>query len=95
MFRVLVAAILVASALYGAKQEQVLDRAGLLGSCSAVAASADGQPQWLACHSGRLTGFPDLSSDSCTRGALRGTVRFWLCPAQLVASRTAAAAPAP
>jgi hypothetical protein len=95
MFRAFVAAVLVASALYGAKQEQVLDRAGLLGSCSAVAGSADGQPQWLACRSGRLTGYPDLSSGSCRRGELRGAVRYWLCPSQLVASRTAVAAPAP
>ncbi len=35
---------------------------------------------------GDLTGYPDLSQDACTRGALRGDVRYWHCPTALVAS---------
>ena len=88
MFRTTLAAALVASALAAAHHERVLDRSGLLGSCSAVAAATDEGGQWLACHPGDLTGYPDLSQDACTRGGMRGEVRYWRCPTALVASDT-------
>jgi len=88
MFRTTLAAALVASVLAAAHHERVLDRAGLLGSCTAVAgATADGG-QWLECRPGELTGYPDLSQDACARGAMRGEVRYWHCPTTLVASRS-------
>jgi hypothetical protein len=86
MFRTTLAAALVASALAAAHHERVLDRAGLLGSCTTLTASADDGGQWLECRPGDLTGYPDLSQDACTRGALRGDVRYWHCPSTLVAS---------
>ena len=86
MFRTTLAAALVASALAAAHHERVLDRAGLLGSCTTLAASADDGGQWLECRPGDLTGYPDLSQDACTRGAMRGDVRYWHCPTALVAS---------
>lgn len=92
MFRTTLAAALVASALAAAHHERVLDRAGLLGSCTAIAATADDTGQWLECRPGDLTGYPDLSHDSCTRGALRGEVRYWRCPSMLVGARGASAA---
>ena len=86
MFRTALAAALVASVLAAAHHERVLDRAGLLGSCTALAASTEDGGQWLECRPGDLTGYPDLSQDACTRGALRGEVRYWRCPPALVAS---------
>jgi hypothetical protein len=86
MFRTTLAAALVASALAAAHHERVLDRAGLLGSCTTLAASTDDGGQWRECRPGDLTGYPDLSQDACTRGALRGDVRYWHCPSALVAS---------
>lgn len=88
MTRVLVVAVLIASILALAKKERVLDRTGLLGSCSAVEAAAPHGGQWLACRSGDLTGYPDLSQDSCRRGGTRGEVRYWICPTPLVAGRS-------
>lgn len=88
MFRTTLAAALVASALAAAHHERVLDRAGLLGSCTEVTASTEAGGQWLACRPGDLTGYPDLSQDSCTRGAMRGEVRYWRCPTALVAGRS-------
>ena len=87
MARVLVVAALIASFLALAKSERILDRTGLLGSCSELTAPAPKGGRWLACTPGELTGYPDLSRDSCTRGAMRGEVRYWICPAALVASR--------
>jgi hypothetical protein len=86
MFRTTLAAALVASALAAAHHERLLDRAGLLGSCTTLKASTEDGSQWLECRPGDLTGYPDLSQDACTRGALRGDVRYWHCPSALVAS---------
>ena len=88
MFRTALAAALVASVLAAAHHERVLDRAGLLGSCTPVAASTEDSGQWLSCRPGDLTGYPDLSQDSCTRGGMRGEVRYWRCPTALVAGRS-------
>jgi hypothetical protein len=88
MFRVALAAALVASALAAAHHERVLDRTGLLGGCTAVATATAEDGQWLECRAGELTGYPDLSQDACERGAMRGEVRYWHCPTALVAGRS-------
>ena len=89
MFRFVVAAAIVASLFAIAKEQRVLDRAGILGSCEALTVAAPHESQWWACRPGELTGYPDLSKDSCRRGDLKGEVRYWLCPAALYAGRTA------
>ena len=88
MFRTTLAAALIASILAVAHRERVLDRVGLLGSCTAVAAATDEGGQWLECRRGELTGYPDLSQDACTRGAMHGEARYWHCPTALVAGRS-------
>ena len=88
MFRTTLAAALVASALAAAHHERVLDRAGLFGSCTAVTAATEQGGQWLECRPGELTGYPDLTQDACTRGAVRGEVAYWRCPTALVAGRS-------
>jgi hypothetical protein len=89
MVKLIVVAGLIASLLAVAKEQRVLDRTGLLGRCTAVVAAAPNGGQWLACEPGQLTGYPDLSKDSCRRGGMRGDVRYWICPTQLVAGRAA------
>lgn len=88
MTRIVFAAAMIASLLALAKHERVLDRTGLLGSCTALAAPAPEGGQWLECRPGELTGYPDLSQDSCTKRGMRGEVRFWVCPTPLVAARS-------
>jgi hypothetical protein len=87
MFRFLVAAALIGSVLFYAKEQHVLDRAGILGSCAPLTVAAPKDSVWWECRPGKLTGYPDRSKDNCTRGVLRGEVRYWLCPAPLVAGR--------
>lgn len=88
MTRIVVLAVMIASGLYGLRETGVLDRAGLLGTCETVAASAtDGEGEWLACKGGRLSGAPDLSRDSCRKGATRLGVTYWYCPEKLVTDR--------
>lgn len=92
--RTLAVTLLVASALYGLKESGAFDRAGLLGACETVPTAAATEGEWLACRGGRLSGAPDLSRDSCRKGATRGEVTYWYCPEKLVADgRGAGAAP--
>ena len=83
MFRFIVAAAIIGAFLAFAKSENVLDRAGIVGSCAAMTAAAPLDHQWWKCRPGQLTGYPDLSKDGCDRGIMRGKVRYWLCPTAL------------
>lgn len=82
MLRIVVAAALIAAALAAVKQERLLERAGLLGSCSAVAVPGD-DGEWRACRPGALSGYPDLSLKDCEPRGARGGVRWWRCPAPI------------
>jgi hypothetical protein len=82
MFRYGLAAALTVSGVAFAHSQHVLDKTGLLGSCTALVAAAPNDGQWLACRAGALTGFPDLRHDACAQGDLRGDVRYWLCPSR-------------
>ena len=88
MSRIVFAAAMIASLLALAKHERVLDRTGLLGSCAELAAAAPEGGKWMECRPGQLTGYPDLSQDSCTKRGLRGEARYWICPTSLVAARS-------
>jgi hypothetical protein len=88
MSRIVFAAAMIASALAFAHHERTFERTGLLGSCSSLTAPAPDGVQWLECHPGRLTGYPDLSQDSCTRRGVRGEARYWICPTPLVAAHS-------
>jgi hypothetical protein len=83
LFRITAAAAVIASLLAFAKQQDVLDRAGLTGSCTSLTAPAPQDKVWWECRSGSLTGAPDRSRSGCARGDVRGDIRYWLCPATL------------
>ena len=89
MSRIVVVAAVIASLLALGKNERVLDRAGILGTCAELNAPAPEGGQWLECRPGELTGYPDLSRDSCQKAGMRGEARFWVCPTALVAGRSA------
>ena len=89
MVKLALAAALLAATLQGAQRERVFERAGLFGSCSAVPGAVSDAGGWMACRSGRLSGYPDLSHDSCRPGGMRARIAYWRCPGELVASRTA------
>jgi hypothetical protein len=94
MIRVVLVAALVAAALYGVRSQRVLERAGLFGSCSAVA-SVPSDQGWMACRSGRLSGYPSLAHDACKHVGDRDGLAYWRCPTRLVSSRAAADRPSP
>ncbi len=87
MFRYGLAAALTVSGTAFLHSQGVLERTGLLGSCTALVATAPANSRWVECRSGALTGYPDLTRESCSRGAMRGDVRYWLCPTSSTAAR--------
>ena len=93
MSRIVFAAALIASVLAFAKHEHALERTGLFGSCASLSAPAPAGNEWLECRPGTLTGYPDMSKDSCTRRGMRGEVRYWTCPTALIAARAAGEQP--
>jgi hypothetical protein len=81
MFRIVFVGVLIAAAMIVIKQDRVLERAGLLGSCATVAPPAGQDGDWHACKEGKLSGAPDLSLNSCTKAGYVGMVAYWRCPA--------------
>jgi hypothetical protein len=67
----------------------MLDKSAFLGSCAPLVVKAPSNGQWWECRPGRFSGYPDLTRDACKPGDMRGDVRFWLCPAELVVTRSA------
>ena len=83
VLRFAVVAAVIAAALGFAQQRQVLQHAGLLGSCSQIATPAGQSGVWHQCVSGKLTGTPGLSRGSCMRVKHTPTKDFWRCPTAL------------
>lgn len=90
MLRVLVASTFLVLAMVVVKDGRALERAGLLGSCAAVATPAGESGYWHACTSGRLDGRPDLSLRPCTSRRRVGNIEYWRCPTPLETDRSRA-----
>ena len=82
------AALSIGLALFtGAKEGDVVDRAGLLGTCEVVQTPPRNWGEWWACKDGRLSGAADLSTRGCeAMGAAIG-FDYWRCPAPLQQDR--------
>ena len=76
----LAALIAVAAALGGWVRDQgVLERSHLLGSCGQVAAPAGDAASWYACREGLIAGYPELGREQCRRvGDVSGR-QVWRC----------------
>jgi hypothetical protein len=83
MLRVVVASLLVIAVMVAVKDGRALEKAGLVGSCAAVAAPGGQTGYWHACKEGKLEGRPDLTRKSCLSAGLIGTVEYWRCPTPL------------
>jgi hypothetical protein len=64
------------------KDQRVLQRAHLVGSCSTFAQGEDGS-EWRSCVPGRLSGRPGMELTNCTDEGRRGNAELWSCPASL------------
>lgn len=83
MSKIVIVAALIVAALAAGKQNHVFERAGIVHSCSAVAAPLGQDGHWQACQQGWLDGYPDLSIDSCDRMGAAADREYWRCPAPL------------
>jgi hypothetical protein len=80
---VLVGALAVAGLVY-VKQDRVLARVGIVGTCVrsfpvAGASAAERQEQWWSCSEGKVTGFPSLELTSCKSAGFLGKREIWSC----------------
>jgi hypothetical protein len=80
-----VVALVAAAAMVGLRYGWI-PISGLSGSCTQVAANADGTVL-EACRQGRLAGWPNLDSHSCAFVRESGRWQYWHCPAPLEASQ--------
>jgi hypothetical protein len=78
---VAVGAVLIAL-LITIKNQRLLERAHLVGSCSTVARAEDGS-EWRSCVPGRLSGRPGMELTNCTDLGRHGSAELWSCPAPL------------
>ena len=88
MVRIFLIGLLVAAAMYGVAQGDVLAKARLVGTCTAVPAAAVDGATWQSCRAGRLEGRPDLTKKSCTRAGFVGNAELWRCPDRVVSGHS-------
>jgi hypothetical protein len=88
MFRVALAAVAIVVAMALVKDRSILERAGVLSSCVAVAAPAGDAFSWHACTAGRLEGRPNLSRRSCESVRVLERVEYWRCPSPIASGAT-------
>jgi hypothetical protein len=88
MYRVAVAAAVILAAMILVKDRSVLERTGLLSSCTAVTAPPGDFNFWEACKPGKLEGRPNLVRRSCESVRIVGKVEYWRCPAPLATETT-------
>lgn len=88
--RIFAVTVLAAGLMVALADGRILARAGLAGSCQAVAAPAGADGSWQACRPGKLEGRPDLSRKACVSQGVSGDTEYWRCPEKIVASRAPA-----
>jgi hypothetical protein len=88
MVRIFVIAAVVAAAMYGIAHGDVLAKARLVGTCTAITAPTSDDATLHSCRAGRLEGRPDMKKHSCTRAGFAGDAEIWRCPERVVGSRS-------
>jgi len=88
LLKILVVGAVLIGAMGAIRDGRILRDAGLLSSCSAVAANRNAEPTEMSCSKGRLDGFPDLTNKSCKLIAVRPQRQYWRCEAPVVSSQS-------
>ena len=78
----------IATTLVFVQQRQVLQNAGLFGSCTEIATPVGESGVWHECVSGKLTGVPGLSRGSCEQIQETPNREIWRCPTALESNKT-------
>ena len=86
LLRILLVGALIFTSMVVIKHDHVLQRTGVVHSCTNVAAPPGDTSTWKACRAGKLEGQPDLTRDSCTEASASATLAYWRCPAPVEAT---------
>ena len=81
LFKIALIGVGFAAALFLLKQQHVLQRTGIIGSCTEIAAPAGESRtgQWWSCREGTITGYPSLTLDDCDSVFFRAGREVWRC----------------
>jgi len=85
MLRIVAVGASLIALLASVKQEHVLERSHMVGSCDTIARRVDGS-EWRACVPGRLTGRPGLELSGCTDFGRSASAEVWHCPAPVTSA---------
>ncbi len=83
LLKIVLVTALLTGGLAVVKDSSILDRTGLVGSCSVVESPSAGNAVWQACRAGRLQGRPNLVRKSCVSKGIVGDVEYWRCRTEL------------
>jgi hypothetical protein len=86
MLRIWLIAMLAAAVVGVSRDQNLLHRTSLMGSCTTTSTPTGATGSWRACEKGVLDGRPDLSRQSCRRRARSGSLEYWSCPVRITAS---------
>jgi hypothetical protein len=85
VLRLVAAGAVLVAVMVTIKDQRVLERTHVVGSCATVQEDADGS-EWRKCVGGRLTGPPGLELAGCSDWGWYASGEFWRCPAALAPS---------
>ena len=88
LLKIIVVGALLIGVMAAIRDGRILKDAGLLSTCNAATVSGKADLNVRSCTKGRLDGFPDMTSKSCTLLAARPKHEYWRCPAPVISSHT-------
>jgi len=88
LLKIIVVGALLIGVMAAIRDGRILKDAGLLSTCNAATVSGKADLNVLSCTKGRLDGFPDMTSKSCTLIVARPKHEYWRCPAPVISSHT-------
>jgi hypothetical protein len=88
LLKIIVVGAVLIGVMAAIRDGRVLKDAGLLSTCNAATVAGKADLNVLSCTKGRLDGFPDMTSKSCTLIVARPKHEYWRCPAPVISSHT-------
>jgi hypothetical protein len=84
LIKIAMVGVAIAALMLVARDQRWFERAGVVGRCYATPAPIGQQEDsWYACTQGVLSGFPNLTADSCSRDRVVARKEIWRCDAAL------------
>ena len=88
LVKILIVGALAIGLMAAIRDGRLMRDAGLLSTCNLVTVNGKSDPTLLSCSKGRLDGWPNMTSQSCTLISVRPKHEYWRCAAPVVSSHT-------